>query len=179
VTRHNPSRYPVESQPPKLRRVGTRPSQIDEVAIGFRRYRRIRQPRTDRLSDIQRRRTLRHFLLAPIRNLDVNVVCHAVYGSGERGVKRAKGLYLSGKIRLHPGGAGKPERGSVRARSGGVVIESSIAGRHQFQLNTLMFTLFELNRFAQRLVCVNKFRVEQIGLVWVFVNRKQPKLARI
>ena len=51
-----------------------RTGEIDQVAISFGRNRRIRQPRTDRLGDIERSRALRHFLIAPIRELDVNVV---------------------------------------------------------------------------------------------------------
>jgi hypothetical protein len=52
--------------------------QIDQIAISPGRQRRIRQPRTDRLRHLQRRRTLRDFLHTPIRELHMNAVSHSL-----------------------------------------------------------------------------------------------------
>ena len=59
-----------------------RPGQVDEIAVGFRRQRRIRQPRTDRLRNIERSRALGNFLHAPIRELHMNAVSHNVGPAG-------------------------------------------------------------------------------------------------
>src|SRR5579863_1906559 len=49
-----------------------RAGQIDEIAVGFRSQRRIRQPWADRLRNIERRRTLGNVLYASIRKLHMN-----------------------------------------------------------------------------------------------------------
>src|SRR5579864_9141874 len=59
-----------------------RTSQVDEVAVGFRRQRRIRQPRANRLRNIERSRTLGNFLHAPVRELYMNTVSHNVEPAG-------------------------------------------------------------------------------------------------
>ena len=59
-----------------------RPGQVDEIAVGFGRQRRIRQPWTDRLRNLERSRTLGNFLHAPVRELYMNAVCHSLKPAG-------------------------------------------------------------------------------------------------
>src|SRR5271163_2718213 len=56
--------------------------EIDQIAIRFRRQGCVRQPWTDRLSNIQRSRALGNILNAPIRKLHMNAVCHKLEPAG-------------------------------------------------------------------------------------------------
>ena len=51
---------------------------VDEVAAAFGDERRIGQPRTDRLRNVQRSRAFRNFLYAPVGELHMNAICHKV-----------------------------------------------------------------------------------------------------
>src|SRR6266576_604206 len=53
-----------------------RPSQVDQIAVGLRRKRSIRQPRTDRLRNVERGRAFGNFFGAPIGELDMNTLRH-------------------------------------------------------------------------------------------------------
>ena len=53
-----------------------RAGQIDEIAVSFRRERRLGQARSDGLGDVQGSRALGNFLNAPVGELHVNAVCH-------------------------------------------------------------------------------------------------------
>src|ERR1035441_739439 len=59
-----------------------RAGEIDEIAVGFRRQSRIRQPRANRLRNLQCSRAFGNFLHAPIRELYMNAVSHNVGPAG-------------------------------------------------------------------------------------------------
>src|SRR5436309_4194019 len=53
-----------------------RPSQVDQIAIGLCRQRRIRQPRADRPRNVERGRAFGNFFGAPVGELDMNTLVH-------------------------------------------------------------------------------------------------------
>ena len=60
------------SQETKISIFFQRPRQVDEIAVRFGRQRRIRQPRTDLLRNLERSRASRNFFHAPVRELHMN-----------------------------------------------------------------------------------------------------------
>jgi hypothetical protein len=53
-----------------------RPGEINKISVGLSNKRSVGEPLADRFGNIEGSAALREFLHTPIRELDMNVVCH-------------------------------------------------------------------------------------------------------